>query len=110
MQHKLQFVIVDDHSLFRNGLKLLLQNYYPEAEIIEASNGLEYIRLIEKYSPGLVFMDINMPVMNGIELTKKIREHSVYKNIPILMATTESDLTQKEIAKKAGKGKEESSP
>jgi len=71
MQRNLQFVIVDDHSLFRNGLKLLLQNYYPEAQILEASNGLEFIQLLENNDPSLVFMDINMPLMDGVEATIK---------------------------------------
>ncbi|MDP3443335.1 MAG: response regulator transcription factor [Ignavibacteria bacterium] len=71
IQQNLQFIIVDDHSLFRNGFKLLLQNYYPESEILEASNGLEYIQLLEKYKPNLVFMDINMPVMDGVEATEQ---------------------------------------
>lgn len=82
MQQKLQFVIVDDHFLFRNGLKLLLQNYYPEAEILEASNGLEYIQLLEKYSPSLVFMDINMPVMDGVEATANSLE--IYPELNIV--------------------------
>ena len=69
ISRKLCFVIVDDHSLFRNGLSLLLQNYYPEVEIFEASNGQEFIHLIKKIEPQLVFMDIDMPYMDGVEAT-----------------------------------------
>lgn len=69
MKRPLKLMIVDDHSLFRNGLRLLLKSFYPDALIAEASNGHEFLENLEKTKPDLVFMDINMPVMDGVEAT-----------------------------------------
>ncbi len=68
---KIQIVIVDDHQLFRNGLKILL-NAFPEFEVIgEASNGLEFLKIIKNTKADIALMDINMPEMDGIEATQK---------------------------------------
>jgi DNA-binding NarL/FixJ family response regulator len=68
---KISISIVDDHSLFRNGLKLLL-SAFPEIEVVsECSNGREFILSLEKIKPEVVLMDIEMPVMNGIDATKE---------------------------------------
>jgi DNA-binding NarL/FixJ family response regulator len=68
---KMLISIVDDHSLFRNGLKLLL-SAFPEIEVIsECSNGQEFIKSLYKTKPEVVLMDIEMPVMNGIDATKE---------------------------------------
>jgi DNA-binding NarL/FixJ family response regulator len=67
--NKIKVAIVDDHSLFRNGLKLLLTGF-PEMEVVsESSNGKEFLEDISQIQPDIVLMDIEMPVMNGIEAT-----------------------------------------
>ena len=67
----IRIIIADDHQLFRNGLKILL-NAFPEFEVVaEASNGEEFLRLIRNTVADLVLMDINMPEMDGIEATRK---------------------------------------
>ncbi len=68
---KIRIVITDDHQLFRNGLKILL-NAFPEFEVIgEASNGEEFLRIIKNTKADIALMDINMPEMDGIEATRK---------------------------------------
>jgi DNA-binding NarL/FixJ family response regulator len=68
---KIRIIITDDHQLFRNGLKILL-NAYPEFEVVgEASNGEEFLKILKNTKADIVLMDIDMPEMDGIEATRK---------------------------------------
>ena len=70
----IDLVVVDDHSLFRHGLIGLL-NEMPDFRVVgEAANGREALRVLEKVKAHIVLMDINMPVMNGIETLGEIRK------------------------------------
>jgi DNA-binding NarL/FixJ family response regulator len=64
-------IIVDDHLIFRQGLKALLTSKNIATVIGEASNGKEYLDLLTHLNPDLVLMDIDMPHMNGMEATEK---------------------------------------
>ena len=74
MEDKIKIMIVDDHEIFRGGLKLLINRLKYGKVIAEAVNGKEFLDLIELNMPDIVLMDIEMPVMNGIEATKKALE------------------------------------
>jgi DNA-binding NarL/FixJ family response regulator len=63
-------IIVDDHRLFRSGLKFLLENTGKYQVIGEATDGIEFLELLPTIHPDLVIMDISMPKMNGIEATR----------------------------------------
>ncbi len=66
-----RIILVDDHQLFRNGLKMLLEAS-PDFEIAgEASNGVEFLRLLKTCPADIALMDINMPELDGIEATKR---------------------------------------
>jgi NarL family two-component system response regulator LiaR len=67
----LKIYIVDDHSLFREGLKFLLGNSEYISEIEEAENGIIFLTHLKNFKPDVVLMDIDMPEMNGIEATKE---------------------------------------
>lgn len=67
--HKLKIYIVDDHKLFREGLKLLLSTQDFVQHIHEASNGREFIENLSFVDCDVVLMDIEMPEMNGIDAT-----------------------------------------
>jgi DNA-binding NarL/FixJ family response regulator len=68
---KIRIIIADDHQLFRNGLKILL-NAFPEFEVAgEASNGEEFLKVLRNTKADIALMDINMPEMDGIEATRK---------------------------------------
>jgi DNA-binding NarL/FixJ family response regulator len=66
----LKVLIVDDHKMFREGLKKMFQTEGFAKVIGEASNGKEFLDLLDKESPDVVMMDIAMPVMDGIEAAK----------------------------------------
>ena len=71
---KPDIIIVDDHLIFRQGLKSLVTIENIATVIGEASNGLEFIELLSHLKPDLVLMDIDMPRMNGMEATQKALE------------------------------------
>jgi DNA-binding NarL/FixJ family response regulator len=71
---KLNILIVDDHKLFREGLKLLLKNLEEVDEVWEAADGEIFLQMIKTCHPDLVLMDIEMPRVNGIEATTRALE------------------------------------
>lgn len=91
MQHNtIHIAIVDDHTLFRQGLTSLLSEY-PEIKVaFEAANGADLKeRLATTTAPDVVLMDINMPVMDGYETTQWMKQH--YPDVKILALSTFED-------------------
>jgi DNA-binding NarL/FixJ family response regulator len=84
-------IIVDDHRLFRSGLKYIVDESGKYQVIGEASNGVELLELLENITPQLVILDINMPVMNGIEATKQALNKYPDLNILILSMYGETE-------------------
>lgn len=64
-------IIVDDHNLFRSGLKFILEESGQYQVIAEASDGAEFLGLLDHFHPDLVILDIKMPVMDGIEAARQ---------------------------------------
>ncbi len=77
-----QVMIVDNEATFRKGLKAILQNIGDVEVVAEAVNGAEFLELLDTMMPDLVFMDIKMPVMDGIEATRRAKE--LYPSIVII--------------------------
>ncbi len=85
----IKLVIVDDHDLFREGLRFVLSKN-PDFDIIdEASNGLEYLNKIKTVKPDIVLLDIDMPIMNGINATIKSLE--LYPDLKIIVLSMHGD-------------------
>jgi YesN/AraC family two-component response regulator len=67
-------LIVDDHAVIRRGVQGILHGF-PEWELCgEADNGREAVRLAETLRPEIIIMDVSMPVLNGLEATRIIRD------------------------------------
>ncbi len=79
---KLKIIIVDDHEMFRKGIKLLIEMENIGTVIAEAENGQKFLDLLEIHKPDVVLMDIDMPIMNGIIATQKAIEK--YPDLKIL--------------------------
>jgi two-component system chemotaxis response regulator CheY len=93
-------LIVDDSSLIRSVASSATEEagHTP----IVASNGQEGLEVLEQNNIDMIFSDVNMPVMGGIEMVTQIKENPNYKFIPVIMLTTESDPALKEQGKALG--------
>ncbi len=85
--HKI--IVVDDHLLFRESIKLLIEKEGIGEVVAEAAHGLEFLNLLKLHKPDLVIMDIDMPYMNGIEATKNALR--LYPKLKILLLTMMSE-------------------
>lgn len=82
----IKILIVDDHEIFRQGLKLVLYRIEDIDIVKEAGGGLECIEILQTWEPDLVFMDVKMPGCNGMETTQIIhRNHPKIKVVALSM-------------------------
>jgi two-component system, chemotaxis family, chemotaxis protein CheY len=93
-------LVVDDSSSIRQLASFTLKSKGHNVD--DASDGKEAAIKAQSKQYDVVLTDRNMPVMDGIELTKKLRANSKYRHIPILMLTTESEGDKKAEGKAAG--------
>jgi two-component system chemotaxis response regulator CheY len=94
-----KILLVDDSRTIRNIQKSVLMQL-GHNDIIEAADGLEALEQYKKESPDLIFIDWNMPNMDGVTLVRKIRE--IDKSTPLIMCTTQAEKSQVLEAIKAG--------
>jgi DNA-binding NarL/FixJ family response regulator len=89
-QEELRVLLVDDHDLFRTGLKNLLEEHGGLSVVGEATNGAEAVQLVRELAPEVVVMDLNMPRMNGVEATRHITALSPLTRV-IVLTISEDD-------------------
>ncbi len=87
----LRILIVEDNRIFREAFKKGLLDYFPSTVVDEAGNADEALKKIGGGPPDLIFMDIRLPGMNGLQLTQKIKKDIPDINIAIL---TDYDLPE----------------
>jgi DNA-binding NarL/FixJ family response regulator len=88
---KVRLFLVDDHQLFRNGLKFILNERQDMEVAGEASNGKEFLDLLDFIKPDVVLMDIGMPVMDGVEATRRALEKYPQLKVLVLSMYDESE-------------------
>ncbi|MFZ4401975.1 MAG: response regulator [Bacteroidales bacterium] len=88
---QIKIAIIDDHDLFREGIKLVLGQIENFEVVFDTSSGLLFLEFLQNSLPDVVLMDINMPVIDGIETTQKALE--LQPNLKVIALTMFSDTT-----------------
>jgi len=96
----LRILLADDHTIMRNGLRLLLERQSDFIVVGEASNGREAVELADLKTPDVIIMDVAMPMMNGIEATARITAAS--PKVAVIILSMHSDESYVLRALKAG--------
>lgn len=85
----LRIVIADDHRIFRNGLKQIISKFEDMQVVGEAINGAEAIYPADAEKPDILLLDINMPILTGIEVLEEMARRKL--NVKVLMITMHED-------------------
>lgn len=98
MMNTYKIMIVDDHYVVREGLKLILETGEQFQVIAEAENGKQAVQMLEKQLPDIILMDLNMPVMGGLEAMQILKDRNC--EVPVIILTTynEDELMIKGLA------------
>ena len=87
-------VLADDHDVVRQGLRRLLDRA-PEIEVVgEARDGLEALNFVKALAPDVLLLDIEMPIMDGIEVARRLREANIDERILVLSAYDDREYIQ----------------
>ncbi|MDJ1496306.1 response regulator [Cytophagaceae bacterium DM2B3-1] len=100
-----RFLIVDDDSDDRELFREALTAVEPEVVLYSAANGQTAIEKLASQAidqPDIIFLDLNMPVMNGWDCLNQLKSLQEYKNIPVIIHTTSSHTQDKKLAKERG--------
>ena len=100
IMESLKILIADDHFLFINGLTLIVRERMNRCQIDHAANGKEAVGMCHKLKYDIVLMDINMPIMDGIEATREIKRH--HPGTKVLIVSMNANLDAVINAMKAG--------
>lgn len=86
----LDVLIVDDSAAIRKILqRVLLQTDVALGKVMEAGDGVEALEILKTNKVGLILSDVNMPKMDGLQLLSKVKADPEYRDIPVVMVTTE---------------------
>jgi two-component system chemotaxis response regulator CheY len=100
----MKILLVEDSDSMRSYLADIIENGADteDLEIIEAANGFEALKALPHHKFDAILTDINMPDINGLELVSFLKNHPVYKAIPIMVISTESTPQDRERAAALG--------
>jgi DNA-binding NarL/FixJ family response regulator len=99
---KLRVVLVDDHPVYRQGLAKLLVECGVDV-IAQAGNGADAIKIVEEMAPDVIVMDLNMPGMSGVEVTRRLIERMpASKVLVVSVSAQEDDVTEAILAGASG--------
>lgn len=100
LQHACKrILVVDDHELNRELLELVLKEY--QCRVVTAESGIEALEILQKMKFDLVLMDVQMPELNGMETTQRIR-HQLALDVPVIACTAFSQPEEMQMCKESG--------
>ena len=99
----MKLLLVDDSKAARMLIRSLISDYDSSFEIIEAGNGKEAVELFKKETPAITFLDLTMPVMDGFEALKQIKEYAPQSPVFVLTADIQEKSVEKCLALGANK-------
>ncbi|WEJ96617.1 sensitivity to red-light reduced protein [Yamadazyma tenuis] len=97
-----KFLIVDDNLINLKILYKILNKLFPKALIVKLNNSSTVLKLVEQEKFDLIFLDIEMPPINGIEISKRIRSTKKFNRMGLIAVTTRSTEKDMKIYKKIG--------
>ncbi|MCM3760921.1 response regulator transcription factor [Alkalihalobacillus oceani] len=90
-EKKISIVLIDDHQLFREGVKRILAMEDEFEVVADGEDGSDALQLVKEYRPDVILMDINMPQMNGVEATRELVK--AFPNVKVLVLSIHDDET-----------------
>lgn len=97
-KEKINIIIADDHTFFREGLVKVLQMCKQFVVLGEAANGEDLVQLASQHAPDLLIVDIGMPILNGIEAVKQIKQLGIHCKVIALSMHAEETVLNKMLA------------
>jgi len=91
----IKILVVEDSSIMRGYVSSSLRVFFPDIESVEVNSGFEALKTLPHHKFDVIITDINMPDINGLELISFIKKHPQYKDIPIIIISTEKSTEDK---------------
>jgi two-component system chemotaxis response regulator CheY len=101
---ELKLLVVEDSSSMRSYLSTIIESgaEWADMEVVEASTGFEALKTLPHHKFDAILTDINMPDINGLELVSFLKNHPIYKAIPIMVISTERSAEDRKRAEALG--------
>jgi len=91
---KITVLLADDHTVVRQGLRVLLEAEHDIKVVAEAENGRQAVQLAKRHKPDVVVMDVAMPLLNGLEATRQITKDAPHSKVLILSSYSDDEYVQ----------------
>lgn len=96
MRAPIRVLIVDDHAIVREGLRMLLSDEADLAVVGEAADGLEALALAERLAPDVILMDLRLPKLDGLAVTRQLQQQRLSSQVIVLTGSIGDDLRVRE--------------
>ena len=98
MDQQHNFLVIDDDDVFLFTASYAIKQSYPGVKITTSNNGEEALEKIKAFDPTAIFVDLNMPIMNGWEFLDELSKNEKWFEVPIVIVTSSIDLEDKSRA------------